>query len=248
MKLPKNTLLGFIWDSSSYSERMPDTHLPLHLAIIPDGNRRWAKSHKLSPWKGHERSAENFRDIITWCSKDPRICVLTIWCFSTENWKRDSAEVEKLMYMLEEYLKEERKTFHENRMKLVHSGRTDRFTKSLRNLLQTMQEETKDYDAFTLHLAIDYGGKDELLRAARKIKDSSDFTEEKLRANLDQPDLPDIDLVIRTSGEQRTSNFFLWQSAYAEWVFHPKLFPEFTEQDLSVCLEEYTKRTRRFGS
>ncbi|PIQ76013.1 di-trans,poly-cis-decaprenylcistransferase [Candidatus Peregrinibacteria bacterium CG10_big_fil_rev_8_21_14_0_10_49_24] len=221
---------------------------PLHIAIIPDGNRRWAKAQKLSPWKGHEKSARNFRDIITWCSKNPRISTLTIWCFSTENWKRDAAEVEKLMEMLEEYLKEERPTFHTNRMRLVHSGRTDRFTERLRNLLQTMQEETKDYDAFTLHLAIDYGGKDELLRAMHKLKDTSAVTEEQLRTQLDQPDLPDLDLIIRTSGEQRTSNFFLWQSAYAEWVFHPKLFPDFTEQDLSVCLEDFAKRTRRFGS
>jgi undecaprenyl diphosphate synthase len=220
----------------------------LHIAIIPDGNRRWAKGRKLNPWKGHEQSARNFRDIITWCANDPRIGTLTIWCFSTENWKRDEKEVQQLMKMLQEYLLEERDTFHKNRMRLVHSGRTDRFTESLRSLLSDMQEETSSYDSFTLHLAIDYGGKDELLRAVSKIEDTSHITEEDVQAHLDQPDVPDIDLVIRTSGEQRTSNFFLWQSAYAEWVFHPKLFPDFTEEDLSLSLDEFTKRTRRFGS
>jgi len=227
---------------------MEHTEDPLHIAIIPDGNRRWAKGRKLNPWKGHEQSARNFRTIIEWCAKDPRIGTLTIWCFSTENWKRDEKEVRQLMNMLEEYLSKERDTFHKNHIRLMHSGRTDRFAESLRGLLDDIQNETSTYDSFTLHLAIDYGGKDELLRAVSKIEDTSHLTEKDLRAKFDQPDLPDIDLVIRTSGEQRTSNFFFLQAAYAEWVFHPKLFPDFTEHDLSLCLKEFTERARRFGS
>jgi undecaprenyl diphosphate synthase len=227
---------------------MSQSDTPLHIAIIPDGNRRWAKAQKLNPWKGHEKSTQNFRDIITWCTSDPRVDVLTIWCFSTENWKRDEKEVHHLMKMLEQYLEEEREGFHKNHIRLVHSGRTDRFTDDLRNLLADIQKETSEYESFTLHLAIDYGGKDEMLRAIRNIEDTSQLTEEDLRAQLDQPELQDIDLIIRTSGEQRTSNFFLWQAAYSEWVFHPKLFPDFVEQDLSICLDEFTKRTRRFGS
>ncbi len=220
----------------------------LHVAIIPDGNRRWARAKGLNAWKGHEQSAQNFRRIIEWCAKEPSIGTLTIWCFSTENWKRDTKEVEKLMKMLEQYLIDEAHTFHESKIRLVHSGRSDRFTPELKTLLSTLQKETAHYEAFTLNLAIDYGGKDELLRAMRKLTEASDITEESFRTLLDQPTVQDIDLVIRTSGEQRTSNFFLWQSAYAEWMFHQKFFPDFLVKDLQECVQDFLKRTRRFGS
>ncbi len=223
----------------------------LHLAIIPDGNRRWAKAHRLNPWKGHEQSAKNFKDIIEWCGNSPEIAVLTVWCFSTENWKRDPEEVGKLMEMLENYLIDERATFHKNKMRLVHSGRTDRFTPALATLLKDIQEETAQYDTFTVHLAIDYGGKDEMLRACNRFmknnKEAS-FDENAIAKHLDQPSLPEIDLIIRTSGEQRTSNFFLWQSTYAEWMFPETLFPDFGVKDLKECVTKFGERKRRFGS
>jgi len=221
---------------------------PLHVALIPDGNRRWAKAHKLDPWKGHEKAIENFKEITQWCRKDPRISTLTVWCFSTENWKRNSQEIDKLMTMLEEYLQREREGFQEQRTRFLHSGRRDRLPSSLVTLIEEVEAETRTNDAFALHLAVDYGGKDEILRAMHKLKDTKNIDEEILRGALDHPELPDIDLIVRTSGEQRTSNFFLWQSTYAEWIFSQKLFPDFRAEDLRRAIEEYSVRARRFGA
>lgn len=217
------------------------------MAIIPDGNRRWAKTKGLLPWNGHERAMDNFTTLTEWCRNDPRIDVLTIWGFSTENWKRSEEEVTKLMDLFESYLQKERSTFIERGTRFVHSGRTDRIPESLRTLIAEVAEETKDCTEFTMHLAVDYGGKDEIIRAIKKLGDLAQVTEDSLRAHLDHPELPDIDLIIRTSGEQRTSNFFLWQSAYAEWIFVQKHFPELSTNDLEMALKEFNKRTRRFG-
>jgi undecaprenyl diphosphate synthase len=221
---------------------------PLHVAIIPDGNRRWAKKRALQPWKGHEQAVDNFRGLTEWCRKDPRVGVLTVWCFSTENWKRDPDEVAKLMTMLENYLKKERKGFLDEKTRFVHSGRKDRIPASLASVIAEVEEETKNQTDFTLHLAVDYGGQDELLRAIRKLKHPEHATEDMLREQFDHPDLPDIDLIVRTSGEQRTSNFFLWQSTYAEWCFVDKYFPDFTKDDLAGAVDDFAKRKRRFGS
>ncbi len=226
---------------------MTSPSAPLHIAIIPDGNRRWAKKRSLLPWNGHEKAVENFRTLTEWCRNDPRIGILTVWCFSTENWKRENEEVQRLMQLLEDYLRRERKKFVEEKTRFLHSGRRDRIPPSLAKLIEEVIEETKDQTEFTLHLAVDYGGKDEILRAMAKTEGSK-ATEESLRAHLDQPDLPDIDLIIRTSGEQRTSNFFLWQSAYAEWEFVDKFFPDFSSQDLAKAVDDFSARARRFGS
>jgi len=218
----------------------------LHIAIIPDGNRRWAKDQKLHPWKGHERAVENFNELAEWCKESPRVETLTIWCFSTENWKRDSKEIEKLMTMLEEFLRKERdKWVEEKSVRAIHSGRSDRIPESLSNLLEEVADQTKYNDGFTLHLALDYGGQDEVVRAAQKV--DGEITEELIRDNLDHPELSDIDLIIRTSGEMRTSNFFLWQSTYSEWVFTEKKFPDFGLNDLKEAIDEYDQRTRRYG-
>ncbi len=219
----------------------------MHVAIIPDGNRRWARKRMLQPWKGHEEAVENFRTLTDWCREDPRVKVLTVWCFSTENWKRDPQEIQKLMDMLERYLEKERKTFAENNTRFCHSGRRDRLPASLVQLMADVEKETENHDGFTLHLAVDYGGKDEVVRAMRKLDSTKDVTEESLRTQFDHPEIPDIDLIVRTSGEQRTSNFFLWQAAYAEWEFVDKFFPDFTEKDLAVAVNDFAKRTRRFG-
>ena len=229
---------------------------PIHLALIPDGNRRWARAQLLHPWKGHEKAIENFRSITEWCRNDPRVSVLTVWCFSTENWKRDPEEISKLMTMLEDYLRKERKGFMEKQTRFVHSGRRDRIPPSLASLIAEVEEETKDQKEFTLHLAVDYGGKDEILRAIHKIQNPEPGTrnpelpegDDLLLPHLDHPELPDIDLVLRSSGEQRTSNFFLWQTTYAEWVFSEKLFPEITDKDVADAVEELETRKRRFGS
>lgn len=230
----------------------------LHLAIIPDGNRRWAREHKLAAvWKGHEVAIENFRILSDWCRENPRVSVLTIWCFSTENWKRDPVEVEKLMTMLQEYLQKEGDDLVKKNMRFVHSGRRDRMPKSLIDVIDATEKKTSNCTGFTLHLAVDYGGKDEIMRAINNllIAHSSQLTasqdleinETNLRTSLDHPELPDIDLILRSSGEQRTSNFFLWQSAYSEWIFSPKYFPDIGTNDLEDAIQEYDRRKRRFG-
>ena len=229
----------------------------LHLAIIPDGNRRWAKSKMMMPWKGHEKAVKNFKSILSWCEQNKKISILTIWCFSTENWKRDKKEKDILFNILLEYLHEERSTFIEKKIRLMHSGRKDRIPKNLINLIDNISNETKDNNKFILHLALDYGGKDEICRAVKKATSKvinleeiqNIFTKDDcLKPYLDQPSLPDIDLIIRTSGEIRTSNFFLWQSTYAEWIFTEILFPDFTKVNLKKCIKEYFTRKKRFGS
>ena len=229
---------------------MPNS--PLHLAIIPDGNRRWAREHKLEAvWKGHEVAIKNFRTLTEWCQKNPRIRVLTVWCFSTENWKRDEKEISMLMTMLEDYLRKERSSLKEHKTRFVHSGRRDRIPASLKKMIEETEEETKNETAFTLHLAVDYGGKDEVMRAMKKLQQqpaTTTVTEELVRQSLDHPELPDIDIVLRSSGEQRTSNFFLWQSTYAEWIFSPKYFPDIGTADLAEAVEEFDRRKRRFGA
>ncbi len=224
----------------------------LHLAIIPDGNRRWAREHKLEAvWKGHEKAVENFRTLTDWCRKDPRVSILTVWCFSTENWKRDEKEISMLMTMLEEYLRKEKHGLKENGTRFVHSGRRDRIPASLKKLIEETEQETANETEFTLHLAVDYGGKDEIARAAQKLfqqrPSPAAVTEETIQEHLDHPELPDIDIILRSSGEQRTSNFFLFQSAYAEWIFSSKYFPDIGTKDLDETLKEYERRKRRFG-
>jgi undecaprenyl diphosphate synthase len=227
----------------------------LHLAVIPDGNRRWAKEKGFANvWKGHEKAVENFKTLTDWCRKDPRVSALTVWCFSTENWKRDPKEVAELMTMLEKYLDKEEAELRKENVRFIHSGRRDRIPASLRAAIERVENVTKDLDGFTLHLAVDYGGKDEVTRAVNKLiatryplPADTTINEEDIRAAFDHPELKDIDIVLRSSGEQRTSNFFLFQSAYAEWVFNPKYFPEIGTADLDEAIKEYEKRKRRFG-
>ncbi|MDP7477118.1 MAG: polyprenyl diphosphate synthase [Candidatus Peribacteraceae bacterium] len=230
------------------SYQSPITNNSLHIAIIPDGNRRWAKQQKLHPWDGHKQAIEHFRDLTDWCRNDDRINTLTVWCFSTENWKRDTKEISMLMKMLEDYLAKERGGFIDENTKFVHSGRKDRIPPSLAKLIDEVEEETKDQTEFTLNLAVDYGGKDEILRACQSLITNHQSPEEDfIQQHLDHPELPDIDLVIRTSGESRTSNFFLWQAAYAEWDFIDKFFPDFTVEDLKDSIDTFSSRKRRFG-
>lgn len=220
----------------------------LHLAIIPDGNRRWAKKRGLFAWNGHEMSAKQFKSLLECCRDDGRMSTLTFWCISTENWKRSSEEVSHLLKLLEKYLKNEAEEMQRSGIRLVHSGRRDRLPKSLMALIDRVAADTAGNDRFTLHLAVDYGGKDEIVRAIKKSRNQEIKTEEDLRDYLDHPELPDIDLVIRTGGDQRTSNFFLWQTTYAEWMFPEKLFPDFTPDDLRAAIDAFARRQRRFGT
>lgn len=225
----------------------------LHFALIPDGNRRWARAKGLHPWDGHTKAVENFRTLADWCREHPRISILTIWCFSTENWKRDPKEVGKLMDLLEGYIRKNRADMAKQGTRFLHSGRTDRIPSSLAKAFKDITEETKGNTNFTLHLALDYGGKDEVIRAVRRLLQNEQRANEltsndPIRPFLDQPELPDIDLIVRTSGEYRTSNFFLWQSTYAEWFFLEKHFPDLTVKDIEEVLRQFDERQRRFGS
>ncbi len=225
---------------------MTDSPL-LHLAIIPDGNRRWAKARALLPWNGHEKAVGNFRGLMDWCKASKKIGVMTIWCFSTENWKRSPEEVKHLMDVFEEYLKRERENFHKENVRFVHSGRRDRIPATLKTLIEEIERETAGNGPFTLHLAIDYGGRDAVVRAVKRLPAGSDISEEAIRNAVDHPELPDIDLIIRTSGEQRTSNFFFFEASYAEWFFLEKHFPDLTETDLADAVSSLAERKRRFG-
>ena len=219
----------------------------LHLAIIPDGNRRWAKRQALKPWQGHEKGAQTFKTMLEWAYDNPDISVLTIWGFSTENWNRSADEVSALMRIYEQWLTDERQTFQDKQARFVHSGRVDRIPDSLAKLIQEVGQETDQYTKFTLNFALDYGGKDEILRAVNKVDDPAEITEDSFREHLDHPELPDIDVIVRTSGEQRISNFYLWQGAYAELFFVDKLFPDVTPVDLDRVLDQFKGRSRRFG-
>ncbi len=219
----------------------------LHVAIIPDGNRRWAKEHLLKPWEGHRKATSVLKSILDWAIAHPAVGALSVFGFSTENWKRDPELVQKLMGMLEQYLIDERASLMQRGVRLLLSGRRDRIAPSLAALLADVEQETQDNHSFSVNLALDYGGRDEIIRAIRRVKNVDGLDEEGFRAFLDHPELPDIDCLIRTAGEKRISNFFLWQSAYAELIFLDKYFPDLTNQDMEDALAEYRKRTRRFG-
>ncbi len=214
-----------------------------HLAIIMDGNGRWAKMHNKSRSFGHEAGAEVVRDITTFCAKT-EITHLTLYAFSTENWKRPKSEVTFLMKLLEKYLKNEEKLYLENDIKFETIGDISKFSSSLQKQISTLKEKTKENSSLVQVLALNYGSWDELVRAVSKIKNPS---EEGIREALDSANFPDVDLMLRSGGEKRLSNFLLLQSAYAELFFIDTLWPDFGSKELSLIIEEFKKRERRFG-
>ena len=225
-------------------------NIPYHLAIIIDGNRRWAREKGLPIFEGHRQGLKKVKELGKWL-KARGIKILTLYCFSTENWKRSPAEVNYLMKLLNSALTEDIKEFHKRGFKLRVIGQKERLPSYLQKAIKKAEELTKNNKEGILNLAISYGGRAEIVEAVRKIikeKISPDRIDEKLIGNyLYTQDLPDPDLIIRTSGEQRLSNFLLWQSAYSELYFCPKYWPDFTEKDLDEALKEYTRRQRRFG-
>lgn len=221
-----------------------------HVAIIPDGNRRWAKQKGLPTIEGHRRGFEMVQKLAKYLrSIDVRI--LTVWAFSTENWTREKDEVDYLMGIYERWLDIDLKTALKEEIRIIHLGRKDRLKESLRKKLEEAEEKTKHFSKFYLGIALDYGGRDELLRANQQVL-SSKFqvqSESDFEQFLDTKNFPhpDPDLIIRTSGEQRTSGFMSWQSAYSEYMFPPIHLPDFTVDELKKCLVEYQERQRRFG-
>jgi undecaprenyl diphosphate synthase len=229
-------------------------NLPAHLAIIMDGNGRWAKKRGLLRALGHESGTKAVRETVEACAK-MGIKNLTLYAFSTENWNRPKLEVDTLMNLLVSSLKKELPTLQKNNIRLNTIGNSEMLPENARKGLFDVIEKTKGNNHMTLTLALSYGSREEILFAVKqiseKVKNSTisitDINESLLTQHLYTHDLPDVDLVIRTSGEQRISNFLLWQSAYAEFYFTDVLWPDFREKDLKEAIISYQKRERRFG-
>ena len=222
-----------------------------HLGIILDGNRRWAQEQGIPTLKGHRRGAEVFRDV-SLHAFDQGVKYLSAFVFSTENYSRSKEEVGYLMKLLvkavEKYLDE----FHQKNIKIVIVGTRDKLDKNVIKAIEKTEEKTKNNTVATLILCFSYGGRQEVVDAVKKISHSGinvdEIDEKTIAHHLYQPDVPDVDLLIRTSGELRTSGFMLWRAAYAELMFVEKYWPEFSTQDLDVCIDRYQKRNRRFGT
>ena len=231
-----------------------DIILPEHVGIIMDGNGRWAKKRGLPRSAGHSAGANNFRKIIRYCS-DIGIKYLTMYAFSTENWKRPEDEVGALMKLFKQYLEEALRDFQDDTIVLKFIGDTTAFSDDIQALMKDAVEGSKDRDGMVLNLAMNYGGRSELVMAtkaiAEKVKNgeisAEEIDEKMISDNIYTAGQPDPDLIIRPSGEYRTSNFLLWQSAYSEYVIMDKLWPDFDFNDMNYALIEYAKRNRRFG-
>ncbi len=224
--------------------------VPQHVAIIMDGNGRWAKAHGLPRVAGHRAGTENLRTIIRASAKFG-IQYLTLYAFSTENWARPKAEIDGLMHILADVIDREIDELNKEGARLVHIGHLDGLSKTLQAKVRRAIELTKDNRRITIVLAFNYGGRDEIIHAIKRMLkehiNPDDVNAELFNQYLFTGGIPDPDLVIRTSGEMRTSNFLTWQSVYSEWVFPNVYWPDFDEEALRKALEEYAGRERRYG-
>ncbi len=225
-------------------------NLPVHIGIIMDGNGRWAKKRGLPRLFGHRAGAENIHRVVEACA-DFGIKVLTVYAFSTENWGRPKDEVEGLMRLLQETLDREVPQMHEKGVRLWHSGDLSRLSPKMQQAISEALELTKENDRIILNVALNYGGRAEIVEAVRKLiregMRAEDVTEEAISARLYTAGLPDPDLIIRTAGEMRLSNFLIWQAAYAEYYSTPVLWPDFDRAELEKALDAFAHRERRFG-
>jgi undecaprenyl diphosphate synthase len=236
------------------SERLPPGPLPRHIAIIMDGNGRWAESRGRPRYEGHAYGAKTVREIVT-AARENDIEALTLYAFSVQNWDRPDEEVTKLMELLLDYLVEERSTIMDNGIRLQGIGQTDRLPPHVKKQLDFLSEVSAANDKMVLTLALSYGSREELTEAVRRIAQEvaagalrpDDIDEAAVARRLFTHDLPELDLLVRTSGEMRLSNFLLWQAAYAEIVVTDVLWPDFTKGDFFECVEIYRRRQRRFG-
>ncbi|MGE4213921.1 MAG: isoprenyl transferase [Anaerotignaceae bacterium] len=228
--------------------------MPKHIAIIMDGNGRWAKKRNLIKKAGHKAGADTLEKITNLAS-ELGVMHLTAYAFSTENWRRSDDEVSGIMDLLRQYLKEHIRTAKKRDIKVDIIGDRTRLDSDIQQKIITLEDLTKDKPGLNLHIALNYGGRDELLRVVKKIAEKSqngeiapeDITEDYIALHLDTAGVPDPELVIRTSGEERVSNFLLWQIAYSEFSFSDKLWPDYTGDDLKQAIWEYQNRDRRFG-
>lgn len=217
-----------------------------HIAIIMDGNGRWAELQGTKRVKGHEKGTKVVKEITIYCANNEEIQRLTLYAFSTENWKRPRLEVEFLMKLLEKYLKDELPSYLTNNVKFEAIGDIRAFSKSLQKIIQTVEEKTAHCNGLVQSLALNYGSQNEILRAVNSLKKYDEaITMEMLNNALDCKQ--DVDLLIRTGGDKRLSNFLLWQSSYAELFFTDTLWPDFTCKELEKIIQKFTKIERRFG-
>ncbi len=230
--------------------RKKTARFPNHIAIIMDGNGRWAKKRGLPRLEGHRAGVENLRSVISYFNK-LKLKYLTLYGFSTENWKRPEEEITGLLNLLEEAIGKEAPELHKNGVKIRHLGRLDELSPGLQQAINKAIELTKNNTGMTLSLAFNYGGRAEILNAVRRtIADGippQEINEELFTSYLYTAALPEVDLVIRTAGELRLSNFLIWQTAYSEYYFTKALWPDFDEKEIDNALLSYSQRQRRFG-
>ncbi|MDX9814528.1 MAG: polyprenyl diphosphate synthase [Sulfurimonadaceae bacterium] len=215
-----------------------------HIAIIMDGNGRWAKQRGEKRTYGHKVGAKVVREITEFCAKDEDIKRLTLYAFSTENWKRPRLEVEYLMKLLKNYLEDELDTYLKNNIRFEPIGDIRAFSNELIKTIEMLKQKTSSCNGLVQSIALNYGSRDEIIRAINSFE-TTDITEQMLSNALDSKE--DVDILIRTGGDKRLSNFLLWQSSYAELFFSDKLWPDFNSKDLEAILKEYKKIERRFG-
>lgn len=225
--------------------------IPLHVGIIMDGNGRWAKQRGSIRTNGHSEGLKRAKEIAK-AASDLKIKYLTLYVFSTENWKRTQQEVGFLMNLIHGHLLAELNFYKENKMRVKLIGDITGLPKNVQKDILECEKETESFDGTTINLAINYGGRDEIVRSVKKIMSSSEknqeITEADISKNFDLPELPDMDLLIRTGGEKRLSNFMLWHAAYAELIFCDTLWPDYTEKDFVGHIKEFQNRSRRFGA
>ena len=246
--------MPFFRKSPKTNDEVDWSSLPRHIAIIMDGNGRWAKQRGLPRTAGHAAGAETFRTIATYC-KEIGIEYLTVYAFSTENWKRPPEEVRAIMKLLGNYLTEALADMERNQIRINFFGDLSPLTPELRALCERAHNASMHYSKAQANICLNYGGRDEITRAVRALaracaageRDPDTITEADISAQLYSAGVPDPDLIIRPSGEIRTSNFLLWQSAYSEYYFTDVLWPDFSKEELHRALASYQKRSRRFG-
>ena len=225
-------------------------NIPSHLGIIMDGNRRWARKRRMLAFEGHRLGAEKVKEVIRWCT-DRGIKHLTLYTFSTENWQRPKIEIDFLLKLIERLLRNNLKEFQKEEGRMRFLGDRAGLPAGLRKTIEWAEAETKDNQRINVNILLNYGGRAEIIRAVKNIVrigiEADELTEDLIAEHLDTVGQPDPDLIIRTSGEQRLSNFLTWQSAYSELYFCQKHWPEFSERDLEGALAEYTLRQRRMG-
>lgn len=225
--------------------------LPIHVGIIMDGNGRWAAQRRKHRSKGHLEGLKAAKRVVK-AASEAGIMYLTLYVFSTENWKRAEKEVSYLMRLIKTHLKKEYDFYRENHIRVVHSGDLQRLPQDVIKEIFRVTADTAHFDGLTLNLAINYGGRDEILRAVNRMLENrfvpSPVAEDDIKHHLDRPEIPDPDLIIRTGGEYRISNFLLWQLAYSELYFSSKLWPDWEGSDLVQAVNEYQQRERKFGA